>query len=96
MKWGILILSSALFGCMYVLSSTGLAVHRTHAISVTTGLVTSGKIPQSEFATVEQQVLSVGNADFYYRTISNVAGLGCAANGFCFVYYLWVAKRKPR
>ena len=96
MKSGILILSAVLFGCVYLLSSTGLAVHRTHAISVATGLVKSGTIPQSELATLEREVRSVGNADFYYRTISEVALLGCGANAFYFIYCLWVAKRKPK
>jgi hypothetical protein len=47
--------------------------------------VKAGTIPQSELAKVERELRSVGNADFYYRTISEVAAVGCAANALVLV-----------
>jgi len=82
------------FLALYAFASAGMAVFRTHSISVAAEIAKSDSSQKIDRTNLEKLVRSTGNTEYYYRILANVAVLGGSTNAIVFVALLWLSKRK--
>ena len=80
MKYYIATISLVMFVIIYVEASVGLAVHRTHSISVASEIISTHNVAETNRTAIEKLVSSTGNGHGYYSTITAVALIGILSN----------------
>jgi len=95
MKFCFLAANLLCFLALVGFSSVGLAVYRTHAVSVAVEIVKMNTDPNIDRAKLEKVVLTTGNAPFYYRVLTNLALFGGTMNVIAIVALLWPRKPTP-
>ena len=80
MKYFLFCINIGAFLALYIMACVGLAVFRTHSISVAHQINKIAVQKNGDNFLIEQIVGSTGNAIFYYQTIAYMAGWGCMIN----------------
>lgn len=94
MKYWICLANLVCFVALYAFASVGLAVFRTHSISVAAEIAKMDSSSSVDRTRLEKVVLTTGNARFYYRALANGAVFGGSINAIAVVVMLWNSKRK--